>query len=131
MNLSLISVLLFLVSSPLVFANGMSPIEKNIFELKYISIRVADVENDMSLPIGWGNSQKEWKQPAQKAVVDLKIIKQDLMNLTIPPELEDLKPKMVNIIDRLTEAYTGIENKPKQQIKSGMDSFWGVIRKIH
>ena len=130
MNLSLISVLLFLVSSPLVFANGMSPIEKNIFELKYISIRVADVENDMSLPIGWGNSQKEWKQPAQKAVVDLKIIKQDLMNLTIPPELEDLKPKMVNIIDRLTEAYTGIENKPKQQIKSGMDSFWEESEKF-
>lgn len=106
------------------FARDLAGIRKNIYEFKYIGLRLEAVENDMRLPIYWNGNQSEWKQPAKEAIYELSQIKRDLMGMIIEPELDSLKIKSISLIDILKRAYENIENKPQEQMSKELEIFW-------
>ena len=116
--------IIFLLMGSHAFAGDLAGIKKNIYEIKYIGLRLWAVENDMRLPIYWNENQSEWKQPAQEAVRELSQIKQDLMGMAIEPELKNLKIKSISLIDILKRVYENIENKPQKQISKELEIFW-------
>ncbi len=115
---------IFLLMGGYAFAGDLAGIKKNIYEIKYIGLRLWAVENDMRLPIYWNENQSEWKQSAQEAVRELSQIKQDLMGMAIEPELENLRIKSTSLIDILKRVYENIENKPQEQIGKELKMFW-------
>ena len=72
---------MFLLMGGHVFAADLAGIKNNIYEIKYIGLRLWAVENDMRLPIYWNEDQGEWKQPAQEAVRELSQIQQDFIGM--------------------------------------------------
>ena len=112
----------------LAYAQGISPIENDIFNLEYVGLRVSAVENDMRFFIGWEPVEKpEWKEPAERAISDLEELKIEIKGLALSEVILPLGNEFVAVITKLQRVYSGIEVKTGKAIKKELGEFWSAV----
>lgn len=93
-------------------------IEDYLDEFIFTELQVSAVTTDMYLYLGWFSDKKEWiKEASGQAVKDLDEIKEQIADLNLPQELAGLRNANLNVIEKLKEIYTGIENKKNEDVK--------------
>lgn len=111
-----------------IYAEGISPIEKDIFNLEHVGLRVSAVENDMRFFIGWEPVEKpEWKEPAEKAISDLEELKTEIKGLALSEVILPLGNEFIAVITKLQKVYSGIEVKTDEAIEKELGEFWSAV----
>ena len=115
----------------------MSITEKGIFELEHIGMRIQTVENEMRLYLAEEEEDSvNYRKgaslsPAKKAVLDLAQVKADLLALSLPPELNGLRPQFVGVIEKLSGIYTAIARGDKIDQEKEFDAFLQLVEKYN
>ncbi|MGD9014841.1 MAG: hypothetical protein PVI33_02305 [Candidatus Omnitrophota bacterium] len=123
-NIILPILILFLLTTPVLAQEDLpSQLEK----LAFLELQIGAVTTEMYMYLGWFPDNKEGiKQASGEAIVDLDEIRQQVAELKLPKQLSGLKEANLNVIDKLKEIYTGVENKESEEIKQGFVSLGGL-----
>ncbi len=111
-----------------VFAEEISPIEKGIFDLEYMRLKLSAIENDMRFFLNRKHFDKpEWKERAQQAINDLNNLGDKLTKLDLQKELNPLKDEFKALIESLKKAYENIHEKSDEKVKEDFGVFQKAV----
>lgn len=126
MRRSLLAVLVMFYMVSVVYANGLSEIEKGIIQLEYIGRQVNAIENDLRLYYMAKVEDRPDVEPIDD-IKKLKKLKRDLSILNLPQEIADLKPGFTDVIDKLIANCDGILKKDAKTRDAEFEEFWKVV----
>ncbi|HNX91802.1 MAG TPA: hypothetical protein PKY78_09235 [Candidatus Omnitrophota bacterium] len=101
--------------------------EKSFFDLGYVLLQIAGVENDMRLFIQWINEDKnDWLEPAGDALKRLDKIRKKLIAMKLPANKEPLRDDVGACIYLLEKAYIGIYKKSDKELGDELMDYFGA-----
>ena len=109
------------------FAGGLSDIEKGITRLEYIGRQVQAVENELRLYYMAKIEDRPNVEPTGN-IEQLKELNQELEKLKLHQEIEDLRPGLAKVIDKLISNCDGILKKNTKTRDREFGDFWNVVK---
>ncbi|MBM3252735.1 MAG: hypothetical protein FJZ16_00590 [Candidatus Omnitrophica bacterium] len=126
-------IVVFLFTFLYIAEAGLSNVEKGVFELEHIGMQIHAVEIEMSMYLAQEDKDSPNYdkgvsiKPAKKVVADLNVIKADLSALSLPQEINEFKPQLDGVVDKLIGIYGTVAKKGKIDLEKEFGSFWVMV----
>jgi len=96
-------------------------------EIRFADLQIEAVFIDMERYLGWyPDDKKRIKHAAEKAVLELKAVKDFLNQLILPDNLAELKEEQIELIVALSNAYNRIESKSPDQVEGALSPIFSL-----
>jgi len=113
-------------------AAEVSPVEKSLYDLEFIKLRIIAVEQDMYYQIGWSPRSEDhsWKGAAALALSDLKSINTEIERLDLSQDIRGYRDGLLALVDSLQKLYVDIEDKTDEAIRDGYKGYQSAGEKL-